>query len=72
LDALIVGRNGRGYASTWWTASDTFRQGEQINLLVRDNVTRAFDNMTWSEKAEACRRTWGDYINIPGGTILSR
>lgn len=72
LDALIVGRNGRGYSSAWWTASDTFCQGEQSNLLVSDNVTRGFDEMTWADKAEACRRVWGDYINNPGGIVFAR
>ncbi|PNG25031.1 hypothetical protein [Methylocella silvestris] len=71
LDALIVGRNGRGYSSAWWTASDTFRQGEQSNLLVSDNVTRSFDDMTWSDKADACRSAWGDYINNPGNIVVA-
>jgi hypothetical protein len=62
-EALLVGRNGRGYSSKWWPTSDTFRQGTQSNLLVADNQTRNFAAMPWPEKHEFVLRTWGPYIN---------
>lgn len=60
--ALVVGRNGRGYAPTLWPISQTFRQGKQQNLLVHDNVTRSFDAMPWSEKKIMSQRSWGDFL----------
>jgi len=62
-EALLVGRNGRGYSLKWWPTSDTFRQGTQSNLLVADNQTRNFVAMPWPEKHEFVLRTWGPYIN---------
>jgi hypothetical protein len=62
LKALVVGRNGRGYAPQWWPSSDTFRQGRQSNLLVADNQTRDFDVLTWAEKAALANAAWGPYL----------
>lgn len=59
---LVVGRNGRGYAPNWWPFSDTFRLGQQSNLLVADNQTRAFDAMPWSERRYVAQQTWGPYL----------
>ena len=61
--ALIVGRNGRGYRPESWAQSFTFRQGDQSNLLVKDNVTRTFDEAPWNEKRELSAKSWGRYIN---------
>lgn len=63
LSVLVVGRNGRGYSPLWWPSSQTFRQGLQRNLLVEDNITRAFDKLTWGEKKHLCDLTWGSTIN---------
>lgn len=62
LEALLVGRNGRGYATQWWPTSSTFRQGNQFNLLIADNQTRAFSSLPWNEKREVMKRTWGKVI----------
>jgi hypothetical protein len=77
LKALIVGKNGRGYAPIWWPFSDTYRQGVQHNLLVADNVTRHFDSMTWSAKHAIAVSTWGKYLeedsfrrDLPGSRII--
>jgi hypothetical protein len=61
--ALIVGRDGRGYRPENWAQSFTFRQGDQSNLLVKDNVTRTFDEAPWNEKMELSAKSWGRYIN---------
>ena len=59
LAAVIVGANGRAYAPEWWNGSRTFRQGDQSNLLVLDNQTRAWDAMTWPERKIIYNATWG-------------
>jgi hypothetical protein len=65
--ALIVGRDGRGYHPNNWPRSLTYRQGDQSNLLVKDNVTRAFDQSPWEEKKEMSFWAWGNYI---GSTVV--
>jgi hypothetical protein len=60
--ALIVGRDGRGYHPNNWPRSLTYRQVDQSNLLVKDNVTRAFDQSPWEEKKELSFSAWGNYI----------
>jgi hypothetical protein len=59
LAAVIVGANGRAYAPEWWNGSRTFRQGDQSNLLVLDNQTRAWNAMTWPERKITYNATWG-------------
>jgi hypothetical protein len=59
LTALIVGANGRAYAPEWWSGSRTFRQGNQANLLVADNQTRAWDMLSWPERRIVYEMTWG-------------
>ena len=59
LAAAIVGANGRVYAPEWWSGSRTFRQGNQANLLVADNQTRAWDSLTWPERRTVHETTWG-------------
>lgn len=59
LTVAIVGANGRAYAPEWWNGSRTFRQGNQANLLVADNQTRAWNAMTWEERRILYGGTWG-------------
>jgi hypothetical protein len=59
LTTLIVGANGRAYAPEWWSGSRTFRQGNQANLLVADNQTRAWGALTWSKRKVVYEMTWG-------------
>jgi hypothetical protein len=63
LSVIVVGRNGRGYPPQWWPQSETFRQGFQNNLLVHDNVTRAFDKTPWPGKKALSQVTWGLYLD---------
>ena len=60
LFPLIVGRNGRGYAPEFWPLSDTFRQGEQANLLVRDNQTETFRLSPFHTKRQLFGLSWGN------------
>ena len=62
LDVLVVGRNGRGYPPRSWSGSRTFRQGDQSNLLVEDEETRRFQEMTWNEKMRVHQETWGSRL----------
>lgn len=63
LNVMVVGRNGRGYPPRWWPSSDTLRQGSQANLLIGDNLTRAYMAMTWDAKRANVERTWGHYLD---------
>ena len=59
---LIVGRNGRGYSPEFWPRSNTFRLGNQNNLLIADNQTRNFSNLTCEGKSVFVFNTWGKFI----------
>jgi hypothetical protein len=68
--AVVVGCNGRGYHPTAWHLSETFRQGTQSNLLVHDNVTRAFENLPFHEKRAAAASAWGDQLQTASSLLL--
>ena len=59
LRAKIVGNDGIGYEIEDWPKSNTFRLGGQSNLLVADNQTRSFDDMTEHERKAHVEMTWG-------------
>ncbi len=59
LDALVVGSDGRGYASAEWPRSRTFRAGRQENLLVADNQTNAYLAADPASRDALARRAWG-------------
>jgi hypothetical protein len=44
LQALVVGRDGRGYPPPTWRQSATFRSGRQSNLLLADKRTRHYES----------------------------
>jgi hypothetical protein len=59
MEVVVVGRDGRGYKEAEWPESNTFRSGEQANLLVADNRTRQY-----ADAGEEARRymrlvAWG-------------
>lgn len=59
-EALVVGRDGRGYPVAEWGSSRTFRSGEQPNLLVADNQTRIYAEAPPATRAELVRDSWGE------------
>lgn len=59
LRAVVVGDDGVGYEIEDWPKSKTFRLGQQENLLVADNQTRAFHAMTSHERDAHIEMTWG-------------
>jgi len=62
LSALVVGKDGIGYAVEDWPASRTFRLGQQENLLITDNHVRNFWEYSPEERALHVFMTWGDYV----------
>jgi hypothetical protein len=60
--AILVGRNGQGYDVAEWPSSQTFRLGDESNLLIADNHSRAFLEMTPENRITHARMTWGDYL----------
>jgi hypothetical protein len=63
LATIVVGRNGNGYDVAEWPKSETFRLGNQSNLLLSDNQSRNFTAMTTGTRATHVRMTWGDYLD---------
>jgi len=59
LSAIVVGRDGKGYDVPDWWRSRTFRLGDQANLLLTDNHSRAFFTMSAEDRATHARMTWG-------------
>lgn len=60
LKALIVGKNGKGYDKEEWYMSDTFKWGNQDNLLITDNQTESYRTADPSLRMEMSRNAWGD------------
>ena len=65
LATLVVGRNGEAYDVGDWWQSGTFRLGRQDNLLIADNHTRAFSDMSNGARVTHERTTWGDFLQAP-------
>jgi hypothetical protein len=63
--AVVVGRDSHGYEVAEWHKSGTFRLGDQRNLLIADNHTRAFEAMSAGARLTHARMTWGSYIGPP-------
>jgi hypothetical protein len=59
LDVAIVGRDGRAYRGEQWPASFTFWQGEQQNLLIADNQTRAYQEGDALRRRVLSAYAWG-------------
>ena len=65
LRAVVVDRTGRGFDVPDWVKSRTFRREGQEDLLVRDNQTKQFDEMTEGAKQSHILMTWGEYAGRP-------
>ncbi|HEX8843693.1 MAG TPA: hypothetical protein VF791_03565 [Pyrinomonadaceae bacterium] len=59
MKPLIVGRDGRAYEKEHWHDSFTFKRGEQENLLVADNQTRAYAEADVATRRELIEAAWG-------------
>ncbi len=70
LSSVLVGANGVGYEVADWPKSDTFRLGDQSNVLVTDNQTRGFAAMSKWQRALHERMTWGDFLSTKQPKII--
>jgi hypothetical protein len=59
LRAVVVGGDGRAYDVEEWPSSNTFRSGEQENLIVADNQTREYQNASARRRRRLSRDSWG-------------
>jgi hypothetical protein len=59
LQALVVGRDGRGFPPQAWEESHTFRSGDQANLLVADNRTLEWAAAPSQIKERQVVEAWG-------------
>jgi hypothetical protein len=60
LKALVAGRDGKSYEIDEWSESQTFRSGDQSNLLIADNHTRDFDKFDSEGRQYLTLLAWGD------------
>lgn len=60
LRALVVGRDGEAYEADQWPQSRTFRSGQQENVLIADNQTRAYAEADPQTRAALARNAWGN------------
>jgi len=63
LKALVVGKDGKAYEDKYWYRAETFRQGNQGNLLIADNQTDAYAKADPETKWILSRRSWGEYAD---------
>jgi hypothetical protein len=61
LGAIVVGKDGRGFDVQDWFRSNTYRLGDQSNLLITDNQTRRMSEMPPGSRLTHMRLAWGDY-----------
>jgi hypothetical protein len=64
LKVLVVGKNGIGYEKENWWESNTFRSGEQENLLIGDKHSFLYLDSDEDTRRRLNRLTWVDGINI--------
>src|SRR5581483_3720073 len=60
LAAIVVGRDGGAFGVADWPNSATFRRGDQSNLLITDNQSRSFMQLSPARRQVQVRMTWGD------------
>lgn len=65
LGVRVVGKNGEAYRIEDWCTSDTFRQGDQNNLLIADNQTNAYLHADAELKRRLSGCAWGKGIHEP-------
>lgn len=67
---LMVGADGRAFDVHQWPTANCFRSGNQQNLLVSDNQTRATDSYSNEERFAHSTMTWGEYLPNNGSSVL--
>jgi hypothetical protein len=56
---LVIGKNGQAYEKESWWKSNTFWRGNQENLLISDNQTRAYGASELKQKIYYSHCAWG-------------
>jgi len=59
LKALVIGRDGKAYEQENWFDSETYKSGEQSNLLVADNRTEQYAMAVAEARRAMTKTTWG-------------
>ena len=59
LKALVIGRDGKAYEQENWFESQTYKSGEQSNLLVADNRTEQYAMAAAEARSAMTKTTWG-------------
>jgi hypothetical protein len=55
----LVDRHGKIFDQSRWTSSNTFRLGNQADIMFADNQTRTFDSLSAAERNTYVMMTWG-------------
>ena len=72
LRPLVVGRDGVGYEIEDWPRSNTYRQGDQANLLLTDNRTQDYETGTNDERCSFWIGAWQERALPPTPVDASR
>lgn len=59
LRSVVVGRDGHSYEEHEWACSDTYRAGDQKNLLVADRRTDDWQEASSRMRRQLSRDAWG-------------
>ena len=59
LKTLVIGRDGKAYEQENWFDSQTYKSGEQSNLLVADNRTEQYAMAVAEARRAMTKTTWG-------------
>lgn len=65
LSVLFVGADGIGYPPKEWPKSNNFWMGDQENLMISDNQTSQYMNLSKNERRFHSYLSWGDYTGYP-------
>ena len=56
---ILANSKGRGYFENDWVNSEVFSYKNQKNLIISDNRTRNYDNLSLKEKIKETQFHWG-------------
>lgn len=71
LRAVLVNNIGEIFDIPDWPKSQTFRLGKQEGLLIHDNQTRKFDELTPEERDILAYMTWGNSLTCSSNGIFT-
>jgi len=71
LRAVILNSSGDMFDIADWPKSQTFRLGKQEGLLIHDNQTRKFDELSPEERDVLSYMTWGNSLESSSKNIFT-